>query len=123
MSGLFTANAEALVTFQLPAALKSVSDAPNLKFIQVLSAGINQIERTQFWQDLPAENDLMISNASGIHVVTIAEHVLTTVQMLLHKLAYAVLVQRTEQRWAAHTEFGGHSLTELRGLTFGVLGE
>lgn len=118
------AEADAMLLFTIPANLKSVKQTPNLKWIQAFSAGTDHLVTTDFYKSLDeAKSDVIVSNASGIHVRTIPEHVIGTVITLLHKLHLLTLIQHNEQRWApAQTEFGGRFIREICTLKFGIIG-
>ena len=48
---------------------KSVEQTPNLKLVQLISAGYTHYEGTDFYKSLDESNSLILANASGIHVV------------------------------------------------------
>jgi len=93
---------------------KDLRDCPQLKWIQLVSAGANQVTKTAI-----AESDIVVTTASGLHGVPIAQFVMGNLLMLVHCMPQLGEIQRSrhwpESRW----EFRG---TLLRGLTAGVLG-
>jgi hypothetical protein len=47
----------------------SAEQMPNLKLIQLSSAGYAHYEATPFYKSFPEDSKLICANASGIHVV------------------------------------------------------
>ncbi|GAA5973052.1 hypothetical protein JCM11641_000387 [Rhodosporidiobolus odoratus] len=116
------AKADAIFAFFIPPNLKSFKQTPNLKLFQGLSAGYSHIEETEYYKTIPEDSEVTFANASGIHVSTIAEHVLGTVLMLYHKLHTIAIMMHNEQRWAFQEELGGNYIRELNTLKVGILG-
>lgn len=52
----------------------STAQVPNLKLVQLSSAGVGHVTATPFYQSIPEESELIVCSASGIHVVPISEH-------------------------------------------------
>ena len=102
-----------LVTFSgLP---KHKEDAPNLKILQLVSAGSNHIQDTWIWEDEKIE----VCTASGIHGPQIAEWVVMTA--LVHTHGYNKLYESQKKHEWAHA--GGDGATRDRvGLRVGILG-
>lgn len=101
-----------LVTDQrVPSDLRA---CPQLKWIQLVSAGANQVTKTAI-----ADSDILVTTASGLHGVPIAQFVTGNLLMLVHCMPQLGQIQQSrrwpESRWA----FRG---SLLRGLTAGVLG-
>jgi phosphoglycerate dehydrogenase-like enzyme len=84
--------------------------APNLKWIQMTSAGVEHIMPFDW---LPAH--VILTNNSGVHAEQHGEFALTAILMLNHNVPAMVSNQR-ESRW--HTIFG----SPLRGKTLAVVG-
>ena len=93
---------------------------PNLKWIQLISAGANQVTKTAI-----AESDILVTTASGLHGVPIAQFVTGNLLMLVHCLPQLGDIQRARQwppaRWnlrgavVRHTDF---YLVDLRGAIY-----
>jgi len=101
-----------LVTDQrVPSDLRA---CPQLKWIQLVSAGANQVTNTAI-----ADSDILVTTASGLHGVPIAQFVTGNLLMLVHCMPQLGQIQQSrrwpESRWA----FRG---SLLRGKTAGVLG-
>ena len=105
--------AEILYTHHLTA--DAVASARNLKWVQTLGAGVE-------WLLTPAvraREDLIVTNTSGIHAQTIAEHVFGFVLMFAHQLHRAGR-QQAARNWdsaALRSE-----VTTLSGATLGIVG-
>ncbi|MDB6169604.1 MAG: Phosphoglycerate dehydrogenase [Verrucomicrobia bacterium] len=105
-------NADVLVTdLRVPSEL---SACPSLKWLQLVSAGANQVTRHPI-----AETPIPVTTASGLHGVPIAQFVTGNLLMLIHHLPELAVAQG-ERRWPADRwSLRG---TLLRGQTAGVLG-
>jgi phosphoglycerate dehydrogenase-like enzyme len=107
-----TAAADVLVTDQrIPLRL---DDWPRLRWIQLLSAGANQITGTPV-----ATADVLVTTASGLHGVPIGQFVTGGLLMLTHQFPALAAAQATRRwppdRWALRGAL-------LRGATAGILG-
>jgi len=105
-------DADVLVTdLDLPV---STAACPRLRWIQLVSAGANQIARTSF-----AESDLSVTTASGLHGVPIAQFVTGCLLMMVHQFPRLAEAQRSavwpKDRWHLRGSL-------VRGLTAGILG-
>jgi D-2-hydroxyacid dehydrogenase (NADP+) len=105
--------ADVLYTHQIPA--DAVAAASKLKWVQTFGAGVEWL----LSPEVRRREDLVITNASGIHAQPIAEHVFGFVLMFAHQLHRAVRQQ------LAH-DWNGASLrpgvTTLSGATLGIVG-
>lgn len=90
--------------------------APKLRWVQVNSAGVDQLQNTPLWR-----SDIAITSANGVHAVQISEHVMAVMLAHAHNLPYAYHMQN-EARWARGQESRPFTTTELRGKTLGILG-
>jgi phosphoglycerate dehydrogenase-like enzyme len=112
VSEALTTRDEILYTFFSPT---SLAVAPNLKWVQLHSAGADHLLDTPLWQ-----SDIPITNASGVHATTIGEYVIGS--MLAHSrhfprlFAHQQRAEWPENRWQ---KFVGQ---ELRGKTLCVVG-
>ncbi len=91
-----------------------LSACPKLKWIQLISAGANQVTKTAI-----AESDILVTTASGLHGVPIAQFVTGNLLMLVHCLPQLGEIQRSRHWPASRWDLRG---AILRGLTAGVLG-
>lgn len=93
----------------------TLENAPNLKWVQLHTAGIDHVIDTPVWN-----SDVVITTASGIHVTTIGEYVLAQMLALSRRLPRMIDHQRRAEwpsgRW---DKFLGR---ELRGSTVGIIG-
>jgi len=104
---------EVLCTFGgLPADL---SMAPHLRWVQVASAGVNAL------LDHPVmQNDILLTNASGIHATSIAEYILAMMINLTRRWP-ELLFLKWGHGWPHDREFASSS-GELWGGTVGIVG-
>jgi D-2-hydroxyacid dehydrogenase (NADP+) len=70
-----------------------LSEAPNLKWIHVTSAGVNNLSSTI------RESEIMVTNSSGVHPIPISEHVLGLMLMLSRGIDTAFRNQITKKKW------------------------
>ena len=110
---VLTSDVEILYTFMAPFDL---SLAPNLRWVQSMSAGVEQLYDTPLWG-----SEIAITNASGVHAVQIAEYVLGMLLSYAHHFPEALRLQE-EARWLSLREKRALSTRELRGKTLGILG-
>ncbi|MEX0643581.1 MAG: hypothetical protein WD468_12830, partial [Pirellulales bacterium] len=69
---------DVLVAEEMP---HNLSDWPRLRFIQLVSAGINHLQAHPVWK-----SGIIVANASGAHSVPIAQYVTCAVLMLAHRM-------------------------------------
>ena len=84
---------------------------PNLKWVQVISAGINYVPLEEF-----REKGVVLSNASGIHQYTISEHVIGVLLYHMRDLATVVENQKNAN-WNQDLH-----IQELHGKTMIIVG-
>lgn len=91
------------------------SDAPLLDFIQLFSAGSNQLASHPIYTD----TDIPIATASGVHGPQIAEWVIMT--HLIHTHKYNQLHDTQKQhKWGSKD--GSYRVSDSVGMRVGVLG-
>jgi len=106
-------HAEALVTHVVSP--ERLAEAKQLRWIQTLGAGVEWL----LTPEVVARNELVITNASGVHPDQIAEHVFMLILALARRLPQ-VLDQQRQQHWDA-APFR-QSIPTLAGSTLGILG-
>lgn len=107
-----------LVTlFSLPPNPKT--DAPLLNFVQLFSAGSNQIQRHPIYTN----TDVTISTSSGIHGPQIAEWVIMTALVQGHKYRQLYELQK-QRKWGkkGSSDSTYRTVRDLVGQRLGVLG-
>lgn len=104
---------EVLLTFTTPFEL---SIAPNLRWVQAQSAGVDMMYSTPLWR-----SEIAITSANGVHSVQIAEYVLGMLLSLAHHFPATYRLQ-AEDRWPGMQEKSVFASRELRGKTLGILG-
>lgn len=96
---------------------ENIALAKRLKWIHMTAAGIGHA----LFPTL-VESDIVVTNARGMHAVSIAEHTLGAMLMLARKLHVKRDVQH-EKRWTQiETWKDAPPLGELRGATLGLVG-
>ncbi|MBN1856159.1 MAG: D-2-hydroxyacid dehydrogenase [Dehalococcoidia bacterium] len=101
-------DAEVIWALKLPDRL--LGRAPNLKWIQTISTGVDRI-----LSDDLVKSDVIVTNMSGIHELTIAEFVLMLMLMFV-KRAPEAFYQKIEGR------FKWFPVSVLEGKTVGIVG-
>ncbi|HEX7733216.1 MAG TPA: D-2-hydroxyacid dehydrogenase [Ktedonobacteraceae bacterium] len=112
-AGILTPEVEVLYAHTAPFNLDLV---PDLRWVQINSAGVEELYDTPLWR-----SEVAITNASGIHAVQIAEYVLGMLLSYAHHFPEAARLQNSS-RWPAIPEKLSLSTRELRGKTLGILG-
>ncbi len=90
--------------------------APNLRWVQVTSAGVDRLIEHPLFDT----HDVLLSTASGIHAVTMAEHALALMLACARHIP-ALLRHQAAHEWPREA----HRLLEprlLRGATLGIVG-
>ncbi|MFH1383072.1 MAG: D-2-hydroxyacid dehydrogenase [Chloroflexota bacterium] len=102
------ANTEVIFGLRLPA--RVLSRAPNLKWIQVMSAGMNRFLDAEMVQ-----SPVTMTNVSGIHATPISEFVLAQMLMLVKQVPVCFQMKQRQQ-WQRVTP------GVLRSKTVGIVG-
>jgi len=102
--------AEAEVIYGLILPKNLVERAPKLKWIQMMSAGVDRLKDTDIWR-----SRVIITGVSGIHATPIGEFVLELMLMFAKgaPLCFRMKQKRQWQRYMPHI---------LRGKTVGIVG-
>lgn len=98
---------EIIFTYRTPPNLLQL--APNLKWIQLSSAGFEHLDESIL------RSDIEITNSSGVHGISIAEHILMLMLMFLRK-AQHLLNSKNHHQWKPYIP------VELRGRTIVIIG-
>ena len=101
-------DADVLFTFQLPE--KLLTKAPRLKWVQLSSAGVDQVAG----QGLESTG-IILTTVSGMHARPMSEHVLGTMLMFTHRFPRAMRQQM------AHV-WKRYATGDLAGKTVGIVG-
>lgn len=106
-------NADAYTGFRLTA--DQLQQAPNLKWIHSLSAGVEQ------WLSAGiTERGLLLTNSSGVHATNIAEHVFAMLLAFARQLP-VLLESQKRHTWRDNETFG-EKIFELDGQTIVIVG-
>jgi phosphoglycerate dehydrogenase-like enzyme len=91
-------------------------DTPNLKWVQLHSAGFDSIHA----QPLYTDTEIIFTSTSGIHAVNMAEYTLAQMLAFSHRLPHMFedkeAIHWAEDRWKRYVP------TELRGQILGIVG-
>ncbi len=99
---------EILFTSRIPRNLQSL--APNLKWVQLLSAGVDEVKRANL-----EYSDIVFTTSKGVHATPLSEWVIGAMLAMVKKIPQIVEAQRKRE----YSKFIGG---ELSGLTAGILG-
>ena len=103
----------------------SRAQAPNLKFIQGMSAGLEHfIDAPYFKEVLDSGNNVTVCSASGIHCTKIGEYILMQTLSMYMRLPF-LLSHAKKQSWNRTVYVPAGQLAgtpELRGKTIGIIG-
>ena len=94
------------------------SDAPNLKWIQVFSAGTDRLTNAPIYRD----TDITLTTVSGIHGPQIAEWVIMTTLVNNHKYKQLYELQKQHKWGKTGTDDDYHNVSDLVGQRLGILG-
>jgi phosphoglycerate dehydrogenase-like enzyme len=89
--------------------------APNLRWAQLHSAGINHIKSQPFWN-----SDILLTTTSGIHAPNMAQYALTQILAWAYRVPTWFKV-KNEGTWP-NNRWDNFVPTELRGQTLGIIG-
>lgn len=94
--------------------IKKLSQAPNLKWLHITSAGANALSSEMI------NSDILVTNSSGVHPIPISEHVLGLMLMLARGMQQAVKIQHSEGKWIRDMDI--YQPGELAGKNLLVVG-
>ena len=114
MIDLASDGCDILFSFRAPDEL--IKKAPNLKWVQFLSAGADHVMKGE----LKARSNVLITNASGIHSTPIAEYTIGSMMAWSHGFHVTMRAQMRRE-WKRNWDFMD-SVDSLRGKTLGVIG-
>lgn len=103
-------NAEVLVTERIP---RELDAWPKLRFVQLLSAGINQLAGHPIWK-----HGIPVATASGLYSVPMAQFATAALLSLAHRMTEITQLKATKQ-WPNRVSLKG---SIVRGKTVGILG-
>jgi phosphoglycerate dehydrogenase-like enzyme len=104
------AQAEVLFSYRLRF---DPADAPRLKWVQCMGEGVDGLRGTPLF-----ESDVIITNASGVHTVPLAEYAFASMLAFARRLPETLKLQR-ERKWVRFSEFPGERLWQR---TLGIVG-
>ncbi len=110
---LMRGGCDVLLGFRIPERPRAI--APELKWIQLLSAGADRALAAGLKDD-----SIKVTTASGIHATPIGEYIIASMLAYSRRLHIAIRAQLKHQ-WIRQGAFAA-TLDELRGKTLGVVG-
>ncbi|MBE2222326.1 MAG: D-2-hydroxyacid dehydrogenase [Anaerolineae bacterium] len=105
-------NAEIMYTY---GGLPKPEIAPNLRWVQLHSAGINHITNQPFW-----DSDILFTTTSGIHAPNMAQYALTQILAWSQRVPTWFKI-KNEAAWPQN-RWDNYLPAELRGQTVGIVG-
>jgi phosphoglycerate dehydrogenase-like enzyme len=114
MIELAAGGGDILFSFRAPDEL--IRRAPGLKWVQFLSAGADHVLKGE----LNSRDEVLITNASGIHSTPIAEYTIASMLAWSHGFHVTMRAQMRRE-WKRNWDFMD-SVDSLRGKTLGVIG-
>jgi phosphoglycerate dehydrogenase-like enzyme len=112
-AALMRGGCDVLLAFRLPE--DPLGCAPELKWIQLLSAGADRMLAG------PLRNaSIPVTTSSGIHATPIAEYIIGSILAYSHRFHVAIRAQLRRQ-WMRQAEFMA-TVDEVRGKTIGIVG-
>lgn len=107
----FFAQTEILLTFGNDLTSADVEGMPELKWLYVMSAGVDRVPLAQL-----EKKGVIVTNARGIHAVPMAEHAFG-LMLGAARQSRLLFARQLEHQWDRETRF-----FELSGLTLGIVG-
>ncbi|HCI80858.1 MAG TPA: D-2-hydroxyacid dehydrogenase [Ktedonobacter sp.] len=104
------------VLYGFPWMLPKPEQVPNLKWVQLYSAGADRLLTNPLFK-----TQVMFTTASGVHAIVIAEYVFTMIQTWYRNLPQMLAWQR-EHHWPSRQEEQSLHNEELFGKTIGIVG-
>ena len=101
---------EILITEPVP---RNLEKWPQLRWVQLLSAGSNHLKDHPIWQ-----TDIAVTNGSGTHGVPIAQYITVTWLMMMHRMVELLKFKPTH-KWPNRAALAN---TVVRDLTVGIIG-
>lgn len=103
--------AEILVAFGKPLRADELENYPNLRWIQMMSAGVDNLPLTEL-----AKRDIILTNARGAHQIQMTEHIMWSL-LTLFRQAHIYIRQQEKKVWDS-----GVKLDEMYGKTVCIVG-
>ncbi len=107
---------EVEIFYGFPWKMPTLEQAPHLRWIQLYSAGADRLVDNPLFQ-----SEVMITTASGVHAINIAEYVFAMTQAWYRRLPQ-LFVWKQGKEWNKDKESTESSIDELHGKTIGIVG-
>ena len=111
-------NAEVLFTNKTVLDSNTIESLPKLRYIGVLATGVNVVDL-----EAAQRHNIIVSNVAGYGSSSVAQHTFALLLELTNKVAvHDAAVHEGEWVKCKDFCFTKHTLVELKGLTFGIIG-
>ncbi len=107
---------EVEIFYGFPWKVPKLEQAPRLRWLQLYSAGADRLVKHPIFQ-----TDIMITTASGVHAINIAEYVFAMTQAWYRRLPQ-LFIWKQGKDWNKDKESTESSIEELHGKTIGIVG-
>ena len=107
---------EVEIIYGFPWKVPTLEQAPHLRWIQLYSAGADRLVDNPLFQ-----SEVMITTASGVHAINIAEYVFAMTQAWYRRLPQ-LFIWKQGKEWSKDKESTESSIEELHGKTIGIVG-
>ncbi len=107
---------EVEVLYGFPWKLPQLEQTPHLRWVQLYSAGADRLADSPLYQ-----SDVMITTASGVHSINIAEYVFTMIHAWYREVPQ-LLTWKQGKEWDKGKQSIDSSVQELHGQTIGIVG-
>ena len=112
----------------LPEGVKSFDEFENIKLIQLSCAGASDLIENPAFAELAngdVKKDIVVSNASGLHVNCVCPYAVATTLTLYHRLHEQIINAQVHSKWVDDLpdRYGNrYYVRSLRNKTVGILG-
>ncbi|HZU11215.1 MAG TPA: D-2-hydroxyacid dehydrogenase [Chloroflexota bacterium] len=106
--------ADVLYSWDVPSNIPA--ETPHLRWIELPSAGADHLRGLPVW-----DSDITITSSRGVHIVPMADHLFAMLLSLTRQIPAFVRAQ-DKHDWLSHAEVGRLHISELRGMTMGIVG-
>ncbi len=107
---------EVEVLYGFPWKVPSVEQSPRLRWVQLYSAGADRLIGSTLFQ-----SDVMITTASGVHAINIAEYVFA-MTLAWYRGLPQLFAWKQSKEWDKDKESTDSSIQEIHGKTIGIVG-
>ncbi len=107
---------EVEIFYGFPWKVPKLEQTPRLRWLQLYSAGADRLVKHPIFQ-----TDIMITTASGLHAINIAEYVFAMTQAWYRRVPQ-LFIWKQGKEWNKDKESTESSIEEMHGKTMGIVG-